>query len=129
MYNIAKITREALIETHFNKLFDGLCKLCLDVHLDVKNKIFLSKTNAYIDEFVNKEEKINSDLIEIHNRPSYVNSIKKNLNSKIIIYFHNDPLTMKGSISIKERKNLLNKCEKIIFNSKWCQSRFAKNLN
>ena len=37
MYNIAKITREALIETHFNKLFDGLCKLCLDVHLDVKN--------------------------------------------------------------------------------------------
>ena len=99
------------------------------VHLDVKNKIFLSKTNAYIDEFVNKEKKINSDLIEIHNRPSYINSIKKNLNSKIIIYFHNDPLTMKGSISIKDRKNILIKSEKIIFNSKWCKSRFVKNLN
>ena len=37
MYNIAKVTREALIERHFDKIFDGLCKLCLDVHLDVKN--------------------------------------------------------------------------------------------
>ena len=98
------------------------------VHLDVKNKFFLSKTNAYINEFINKEKRVNSDLIEIHNRPSYVDSIKKNLNSKIIIYFHNDPLTMKGSISIKERKDLLNKCEKIIFNSKWCKSRFVKNI-
>ena len=99
------------------------------VHLDIKNKIYLSKTNAYINEFVKKEKKISSDLIEIHNRPSYVNYIKKNLNSKIIIYFHNDPLTMKGSISINDRKNLLKNCEKIIFNSNWCKSRFVKNLN
>ena len=99
------------------------------VHLDVNNKIFFSKTNAYINEFVKKEKKIQSDLIEIHNRPSYVNFIKTNLNTKIIIYFHNDPLTMKGSISINERNELLNKCETIIFNSEWCKSRFIKNLN
>ena len=99
------------------------------VHLDIKNKIYLSKTNAYINEFVKKEKKNSSDLIEIHNRPSYVNYIKKNLKSKIIIYFHNDPLTMKGSISINDRMNLLKNCEKIIFNSDWCQSRFIKNLN
>ncbi len=98
------------------------------VHLDIKNKVFLSKTNAYINEFVKQEKKNKSDLIEIHNRPSYVNFIKKNLKTKIIIYFHNDPLSMKGSISIKDRKDLLNNCEKIIFNSKWCQSRFIKNL-
>ena len=96
--------------------------------LDIKNKVFLSKTNAYINEFVKQEKKNKSDLIEIHNRPSYVNFIKRNLKTKIIIYFHNDPLSMKGSISIKDRKDLLNNCEKIIFNSKWCQSRFIKNL-
>ena len=99
------------------------------VHLDIKKKIYLSKTNAYINEFVNKERKNNSDLIEIHNRPSYVGFIKRNLNSKIIIYFHNDPLSMKGSISIEDRKSLLNNCEKIIFNSQWCKSRFSRNLN
>ncbi len=98
------------------------------VHLNIKKKIFLSKTKAYINEFVKKEKKIKSDLIEIHNRPSYVNFIKKNLNSKIIIYFHNDPLTMKGSVSIADRQNLLNKCEKIIFNSNWCKMRFIKNI-
>ena len=49
------------------------------VHLDIKKKFYLSKTNAYINEFVNKEKKNNADLIEIHNRPSYVNFIKKNL--------------------------------------------------
>jgi len=99
------------------------------VHLEVRNKIFLSKTSAYINEFVKKEKINNSDLIEIHNRPSYVDLIKKSLKSKIIIYFHNDPLTMKGSSSIKERKELLNKCEKIIFNSEWCKSRFVNKLN
>ena len=99
------------------------------VHLDINKKIYLSKTNAYINEFIKKEKKNNADLIEIHNRPSYVNSIYKYLKSKIIIYFHNDPLTMKGSISISDRKDLLQKCEKIIFNSNWCKMRFTNNLN
>ena len=99
------------------------------VHLDIKKKFYLSKTNAYINEFVKKEKKNNADLIEIHNRPSYVNFIKKNLKSKIIIYFHNDPLTMKGSMTIQDRKNLIKNCEKIIFNSHWCKSRFTKGLN
>ncbi len=98
------------------------------VHLDIKKKFYLSKTNAYINEFVKKERNNKSDLIEIHNRPSYVSYIKKNLNSKIIIYFHNDPLSMKGSITIDDRKNLIKNCEKIIFNSQWCKSRFSKDL-
>ena len=102
------------------KLLDGF------VHLDIKKKFYLSKTNAYINEFVIKEKKNKSDLIEIHNRPSYVKFIKKNLQSKIIIYFHNDPLSMKGSTTIEDRKNLIKNCEKIIFNSQWCKSRFTK---
>ena len=99
------------------------------IHLDIRNRIYLSKTNAYIKEFVKKQKIEKSELIEIHNRPSYVSLIHKELISKIVIYFHNDPLSMKGSISVNERLNLLKLCEKIVFNSNWCKSRFIKNLH
>ena len=99
------------------------------VHLETRNKIYFSKTKAYIDEFIKKEKKQKSNLIEIHNRPSYVKKIKENTDSKIVIYFHNDPLSMKGSVSIRERKKLLTQTSKIIFNSHWCKSRFIKDLN
>ena len=52
----------------------------------------------------------------------------ENIKSKIILYFHNDPLTMKNSITINERLELLKKTKKIIFNSNWCMSRFTLNL-
>ena len=109
--------------TSKNKLLNNF------VHLDIKKKIVLSKSKAYIQEFIKKNKKVYSDIIEIHNRPSYVDSIKKSLNSKIFIYFHNDPLKMKGSTKLFERINLLKNCEKIIFNSKWCQNRFFNDLN
>ena len=99
------------------------------IHLDISKKIYLSKSRAYIYEFIKKQKKYSSDIIEIHNRPSYIPAIKKNLSSKIFIYFHNDPLQMKGSIFKEDRIYLLQVCKKIIFNSKWCQSRFFTDLN
>ncbi len=98
-------------------------------HLETKGKVYLSKTNAYINEFLKKEKNYNSDLIEVHNRPAYISSIRKFTNSKIIIYFHNDPLSMKGSSTIQDRKNLIKNTDKIIFNSKWCKQRFLNGLN
>ena len=50
------------------------------------------------------------------------------LNSKIILYFHNDPTTMKGAKSVKERIYLLKKVDKIIFISKWVKKKFFENL-
>ena len=97
-------------------------------HLETKNKIYFSKTKAYINEFLNNERKQKSDLIEIHNRPSYIKNIRKFTKSKIVIFFHNDPLSMKGSISVNERRILLQQTNKIIFNSHWCKSRFIKDL-
>ncbi len=99
------------------------------IHLDITKKIYFSKSRAYIYEFIKKQKKNSSDLIEIHNRPSYIPPIKKNLSSNIFIYFHNDPLQMKGSIYKEDRIYLLQVCKKIIFNSKWCQSRFFSDLN
>ena len=97
-------------------------------HLETKGKVYLSKTNAYINEFLKKEKKNNSDLIEVHNRPTYISSIKKFTNSKVVIYFHNDPLSMKGSSTIQDRKNLIKNTDKIIFNSQWCKKRFLDGL-
>ena len=97
------------------------------INLPNKKKIFQSTSKNYVSEFLKKEKIINSDIIEIHNRPNYVKYLHNN-KKKIILYFHNDPLSMLGSKSINDRINLLNKIDKIIFNSKWSQNRFFINI-
>ena len=42
---------------------------------------------------------------------------------------HNDPLNLKGSISIEQRKNLLNICNKIYFVSSWVEEKFFDGLD
>ena len=100
-------------------------------YINLKPKYFLlqSQNKKYVEEFEKYERKNKSDLIEIHNRPNYVNYIKNfNNSTKLILYFHNDPLSMNGSKYIFQRKSLLKKCSKIIFNSEWSKNRFLKNL-
>ena len=48
---------------------------------------------------------------------------------QFILYFHNDPLSMNGSRSLNERLKLLNEVDKIIFVSKWVQTRFFNGLD
>ena len=99
------------------------------INLDLNKKIFRSTSKQYIDTFTEYEKKIDSDLIEVHNRPNYIKQIKNNFKKKkIILFFHNDPLTMSGSKSIQERLYLLNSIDKIIFNSVWSKDRFFVNL-
>ena len=93
-----------------------------------KNNLFQSQSRFYVNKFIELQKKINPDMIEIHNRPNYLKYIKK-LNSKIVLYFHNDPLVMDGSEKIKDRLNLVEICEKIIFNSEWSKNRFMEGLD
>ena len=88
-----------------------------------------STTNYYCNELIKKIDGKKFDIVEIHNRPLVFNILKKKLNSNFIIYFHNDPLSMKGSKSSKERIVLLNKVEKIIFVSSWVQKRFFIDID
>ena len=93
-------------------------------------RIFLkSHSKIYIKKFLEYENKIASDIIEVHNRPAYIDLISKNTKSKIILYFHNDPLTMSGSKTLKDRKSLLLKVDHFIFNSEWSLNRFKIGLN
>ena len=93
-----------------------------------KINLFQSQSRFYVNKFVELQKTIKADIIEIHNRPNYLRYIKK-LNSKIVLYFHNDPLEMAGSEKVKDRLNLMKVCEKIIFNSEWSKKRFIDGLD
>ncbi|MDA7829083.1 glycosyltransferase family 4 protein, partial [bacterium] len=86
-----------------------------------------SQTSNYINNFIKLEKKNPSEIIEIHNRPLYIQLID-DIDAKKVLYFHNDPLSMNGSKSTNERIDLLNKCSKIIFNSEWSKKRFLTKL-
>ena len=99
------------------------------IDIKLKKNPLKSLTKDYVEKFINLERKVNSSIIEIHNRPSYVNILTNKIKDKIItLYFHNDPLSMDGSKSINDRKQLLKKCYKIIFNSNWSKKRFLEGL-
>ncbi len=87
-----------------------------------------SQTSKYINEFIKLENKKPSDIVEVHNRPLYIQLLPLN-NTKKVLYFHNDPLSMNGSKTLNERVNLLNICSKIVFNSEWSKNRFLTELD
>tara|TARA_B100001989_G_scaffold247012_1_gene218654 strand:- start:3203 stop:5338 length:2136 start_codon:yes stop_codon:yes gene_type:complete len=98
-------------------------------NIDLKKDLFTSQTKLYVNKFINLERKYKSSIIEIHNRPSYIHILNSNLKDRIFtLYFHNDPLSMDGSKTIKQRKQLLKYCYKIIFNSAWSKKRFLEGL-
>ena len=98
-----------------------------------KNKSQLFRNKNYITNFCEKYKSTNIKIIEIHNRPEYCNYIRKYFPTiKVKLIFHNDPLSLRGSMSLKERENIINECDKVIFISRWIQQRFFtsfKNVN
>ncbi len=110
--------------TNFKKKFKINYK-----NINLKNKLFSSQTKTYVNKFIELQKKYKFAIIEVHNRPSYINILSKKLSEKIFsLYFHNDPLSMDGSKTIADRKKLLKTCHKIIFNSNWSKKRFLEGL-
>ena len=95
---------------------------------NLKSKL-KSTTNEYAEKLIKEINNNNFDIIEVHNRPQLLFKLAKKINSKFIFYFHNDPLTMKGSKSVKERLMLLENVEKIIFVSEWVRDRFFLDID
>jgi glycosyltransferase involved in cell wall biosynthesis len=95
----------------------------------LKKNVVQSGSKIYVSEFLKYEIMNPSDIIEIHNRPNYFHLIYKNSKKqKIVLYFHNDPLSMTGSRSVSDRKKLLDEASKIIFNSHWSRKRFLEGI-
>ena len=98
------------------------------INITFNKNVFLSSNTQYVNTFINHKETLDSDLIEVHNRPNYIKIIKKKYQNRLFLYFHNDPLQMNGSKTTKERMSLINNVDKIIFNSEWTRRRFFINL-
>ena len=83
----------------------------------------------YIKHICNANQKTKIDLFEVHNRPEYIKYIKRNFSkAKVTLTFHNDPLSLRNSKTIKEREYLIKICSKIIFVSRWIQQRFFSGI-
>ena len=73
----------------------------------------------------------NNQLIEIHNRPLLLNFILKNLKKKIPvnIFFHNNPLEMKGSKTLLEREDIVKNAHTIFCVSKYVKNEFLQGFS
>ena len=92
--------------------------------LQSKNKFLVSKMIEIVAKDSDKKQ-----MIEIHNRPYLINQIAKGNKFPISLFFHNDPQTMKGSKSIKERENILEKCAIILCVSEFIKKKFLEGIN
>ena len=87
----------------YTKYKDYLTKNYINIDLSNINSKFKSATKEYANKLIRKFKNTNYDIIEIHNRPLILKELIKKVNSKFIMYFHNDPLSMNGSKTHKRK--------------------------
>ena len=95
---------------------------------NIKSKL-KSTTNEYAEKLIKDLNSKNYDIIEIHNRPQLLLKLLNKVKSRFIFYFHNDPLSMKGSKFINERLKILNSVDRLIFVSEWVRNRFFLDID
>ena len=112
------------------KLDKPLSKDYINCDLSEKPFYYLFGRTSYYLENIKKKIIKKKSIIEIHNRPQAANFfLNNNKNNKIILYFHNDPLTLRGSRYIYQRIYLLKNLDKLIFVSDWTKRQFFKDLS
>ena len=106
-----------------------LTKNYININLKSLKSKLQSTTNEYSAKLIKEISKKKFDLIEVHNRPLILFNLVKQIQNRFIFYFHNDPLSMKGSKTINERLFILKNVEKIIFVSEWVKNRFFLDID
>ena len=108
---------------------DYLTKNYINIKLkNIKSKL-KSATKEYTNKLIKKFKTQKYDIIEVHNRPLILEELSKKISSRFIMYFHNDPLSMNGSKTVKQRLDIISNVEKIIFVSEWTQKRFFNDID
>ena len=97
-------------------------------NLSLKKNLFQSSSKVYVKDFLKNIENDKIDILEIHNRPHYLKYLLKLKDTKKILFFHNNPMEMQGSISIKEREYLIENSDMLIFNSNWTKEKFLNGF-
>lgn len=78
----------------------------------------------------NNKDFSNKKIIEFHNRPYLFNNvINKKIKDPITLHFHNDPRTMKGSKSSKERIFIATNAAAVYFVSEYIKNCFLDGIN
>ena len=106
-----------------------LTKNYININLKNLQSKIKSTTNEYADKLIKDLSNKNFNIIEIHNRPQLLDKLLNHVNTRFIFYFHNDPLSMKGSRKISERLKILNSVDKLIFVSEWVRDRFFLDID
>ena len=123
---LSKLSNQTLIYGNLDKKLKPLTKNFKNISIV---KTSFSKTKQYINYFYKDYLKNNFEVIEIHNRPEYLNFlIKKRTSSKLIFFFHNNPKEIRGSKTTKERLNILEHTDKVFFVSNWTKKKFFEDL-
>ena len=96
--------------------------------INLKKKNLIDNSFFYLKNFIKKLQK-SIKVFEIHNRPHFFFYLKEKFPKyKFILIFHNDPNTLRGSKTIKEKIEILNRCDEIVFVSNYVKQRFYYNL-
>ena len=127
-YAKSKFKKNNFIYGH-TKSKNYLTKNYVNIILKNLNSKIKSTTNEYADKLINKLSYKKFDIVEIHNRPRLLDKLINKIESKFIFYFHNDPLSMKGSKKTNERLKILNSVDKLIFVSEWVRNRFFLDID
>ena len=98
-------------------------------NLNFKKKFFQSSSKIYLKDFLKNIKNKKIDILEIHNRPHYLEFLENLNNMKKILFFHNNPLEMQGSFTPKDRMKLYNRADVIVFNSNWTKNKFFEDLS
>ena len=127
-YNaLSKLSSKTIIYGNIDNKLKPISKNFKNISL---KKNFFSKNKEYIDFFYKDYQKYKFQIIEIHNRPEYLNYlINKNLKSKLIFFFHNNPKKIRGSKTVKERLKILESTYKVFFVSKWTMNKFFEEVS
>ena len=67
------------------------------INLKQNKNFFQSSNKYYVSQFLDNINFLNTDILEVHNRPNYISQIKNSYKNKLFLYFHNDPQSMNGS--------------------------------
>ena len=108
---------------------DFLTKNYTNVKINNLKSKFSSSTKEYCKNFIKTTINEKFDIVEIHNRPQLLLKLSNKVKSRFIFYFHNDPLSMKGSKFINERLKILNSVDRLIFVSEWVRNRFFLDID
>ena len=69
-------------QQYWNQSFS---KNCLN-HYILENKNFFQSSNRYyVKQFLDNKNFLNTDILEVHNRPNYISQIKESYNNKLFL--------------------------------------------